>query len=187
MAASLRGKVAVRDLSAPPRLVWRLRSAFGVNARADILALLLSCPAGTEMRVADIARQTGFSKRNAALAIESMALAGVVETDRKGNSDRVALPVDSPLRAFLPRPVASPDWTSRWTVAIEVLRLVERLADAPDGVVVVEERLAAESLGPRLRDAGLPRPDLTVRGPAFAATFDSWIGALAAVLSDLAQ
>jgi hypothetical protein len=187
MAASLRGKVAVRDLSAPPRLVWRLRSAFGVNARADILALLLSCPAGTEMRVADIARQTGFSKRNAALAIESMALAGVVETDRKGNSDRVALPVDSPLRAFLPRPVASPDWTSRWTVAIEVLRLVERLADAPDGVVVVEERLAAESLGPRIRDAGLPRPDLTVRGPAFAATFDSWIGALAAVLSDLAQ
>jgi hypothetical protein len=33
MAASLRGKVAVRDLSAPARLVWRLRSAFGVNAR----------------------------------------------------------------------------------------------------------------------------------------------------------
>ena len=56
---------------APARLVWRLRSAFGVNARADILALLLSCPAGTEMRVADIARRTGFSKRNAALAIES--------------------------------------------------------------------------------------------------------------------
>jgi hypothetical protein len=187
MAASLRGKVAVRDLSAPARLVWRLRSAFGVNARADILALLLSWPAGTEMRVADIAARTGFSKRNAALAIESMRLAGVVETDRKGNSDRVALPVDSPLRAFLPRPVAAPDWISRWTVAIELLRLAERLADAPDGAVIVEERLAAESLGPRLRDAGLPRPDLTVRGSAFAASFDAWIGALAAVLSDLAQ
>jgi hypothetical protein len=187
MAASLRGKVAVRDLSAPARLVWRLRSAFGVNARADVLALLLSFPAGTEMRVADIARRTGFSKRNAALAIESMRLAGVVETDRRGNSDRVALPVDSPLRAFVPRPVAAPDWTSRWTVAIEILRLTERLADAPDGAVVVEERLAAESLGPRLRDAGLPRPDLTVRGSAFAASFDAWIEALAAVLSDLAQ
>jgi len=187
MAASLRGKVAVRDLSAPARLVWRLRSAFGVNARADVLALLLSCPGGTEMRVADIARRTGFSKRNTALAIESMALAGVVETDRKGNSDRVALPVDSPLRAFLPRPVAAPDCASRWTVAIEILRLAERLAGAPDGAVIVEERLAAESLGPRLRDAGLPRPDLTVRGQAFAASFDAWIGALSAVLSDLAQ
>jgi hypothetical protein len=187
MAASLRGKVAVRDLSAPARLVWRLRSAFGVNARADILALLLSWPAGTEMRVADIARRTGFSKRNAALAIESMRLAGVVEADRKGNSDRVALPVESALRAFLPRPVAAPDWTSRWTVAIEMLRLAERLVDAPDGAVIVEERLVAESLGPRLRDAGLPRPDLTVRGSAFAASFDAWIGALAAVLSDVAQ
>ena len=187
IGASSRGKVAVRDLSAPSRLVWRLRSAFGVNARADILALLLSFPAGMEMRVADIARRTGFSKRNAALAIESMRLAGVVEADRKGNSDRVALPVDSPLRAFLPRPIPAPDWASRWIVAIEVLRLVERLADAPDGAVVVEERLAAESLGPRLRDAGLPRPDLTVRGQAFAASFDAWIGALSAVLSDLAQ
>ena len=48
MSASLRGKVAVRDLSSPARLVWRLRSAFGVNARADILGLLLSSPAGTE-------------------------------------------------------------------------------------------------------------------------------------------
>ena len=187
MAASLRGKVAVRDLSAPARLLWRLRSAFGVNARADVLALLLSRPAGTEMRVADIARRAGFSKRNAALAIESMRLAGVVEADRKGNADRVALPADSPLRALLPHPVAAPDWTSRWTVAIELLRLAERLTDAPDGAVVVEERLAAESLGPRLRDAGLPRPDLTVRGTAFAAAFDTWIGALAAVLTDLAQ
>lgn len=186
-AASLRGKVVVRDLSAPARLVWRLRSAFGVNARADILALLLSWPAGTEMRIAEIARRTGFSKRNAALAIESMALAGVVEADRKGNSDHVALPVDSPLRAFLPRAVAAPDWTSRWIVAIEMLRLAERLADAPDGAVVVEARLGAESLVPRLRDAGLPRPDLTVRGSAFTGSFDAWVGALAAVLSDLAQ
>jgi hypothetical protein len=53
--------------------------------------------------------------------------------------------------------------------------------------VIVEERLAAESLGPKLRDAGLPRPDLTVRGSAFAATFDSWIGALASVFSDPAR
>jgi hypothetical protein len=116
-----------------------------------------------------------------------MRLAGVVEADRKGNADHVALPVDSPLRAFLLRTVAAPDWTSRWTVAIEMLRLAERLADAPDGAVIVEERLAAESLGPRLRDAGLPRPDLTVRGSAFAASFDAWIAALAAVLSDLTQ
>ena len=48
-------------------------------------------------------------------------------------------------------------------------------------------RLAAESLGPRLRHAGLPRPDLTVRGPGFAASFDAWTEALAAVLSDRAQ
>ena len=187
LAASLRGKVAVRDLLAPARLVWRLRSAFGVNARADVLALLLSCPAGTQMRVADIARRSGFSKRTAAVAIESMRLAGVVETSRQGNSDRVALPVDSPLRAFLPHPVDAPDWASRWTVAIELSRLAERLAGAPDGAVIVEERLAADSLGPRLHDAGLPRPDLTVRGSAFAASFDEWLGALAAVLSDPTQ
>jgi hypothetical protein len=187
LAASMRGKVAVRDLSAPARLVWRLRSAFGVNARADILALLLSSAVGTEMRVADVARRTGFSKRNAAMAIESMRLAGIVETDRKGNSDRVALPIDSPLRAFMPHPVAAPDWAYRWTAAVALLRLEGRLAGAPAGAVIVERRLAAESLGPGFRDAGLPRPDLTVRGPDFAASFDAWLVAIAATLSDVSR
>jgi hypothetical protein len=187
MNASHRGKVAVRDLSAPARLVWRLRSAFGVNARADILAMLLSTPSGTELRIAEVARRTGFSKRNVALAIESMRLAGIVETDRRANSDRVTLPADTPLRAFLREPIPAPDWTARWTVVVQLLRLADRLSGAPDGAVLVEERLIAESLTPTLRDAGLPRPDLAVRGPGFAASFEGWIGALTTVLSDVGR
>lgn len=175
LGIALRGKIVVRDLASPARLIWRLRAAFGVNARADILALLLCLPAGTSPSVADVARRTRFSKRNVAIAIESMRLAGVVETDRIGNAHRVALSDGSPLRAFLPRPgISAPDWTARWTVVVALIHAAEDLADAPEGAAVVEEKLVAERAYPYLRDASLPKPDTSALGPSFAVAFDAW-------------
>lgn len=181
-----RGKVVVNGLETASRLVWRLRAAFGVNARPDILATLLAMPP-IPVTVAELARRTRFTKRNVAVAVTSMALAGILEVDRIGNEDQVSLPTDSPLRNWLLPTgiVAQIDWTSRWMVALRVLRLVESLEHASPAARLVEGRVTLESLLPALRSAALARPDLSVVGPAFAPVYDAWISALGKTLRSL--
>lgn len=182
-----RGKVVVSDLTGPARLIWRLRAAFGVNARADILVALAQTP-DRALTIADLARRTRFTKRNVAVAVSSMALAGAVEADRRGNEDRIRLADDFPLRPWLDlASTAAIDWTSRWGVALRMLSAADATAPTPPAVRAVELRAAAVDLLGCLSDACLPRPDLTVTGPAAAGTYDGWISQLAVVFRDVSQ
>jgi hypothetical protein len=182
-----RGKVVVSDLSGPARLNWRLRAAFGVNARADILVALAMTP-DRAMTIADLARHTRFTKRNVAVAVSAMALAGVVEAERRGNEDRVRLADGLPLRPWLDvSSTAAVDWTGRLTVALRLLRAADATADASLAVRAVELRAVAVDLLGRLSEARLPRPDLTVTGREAAETFDAWVSQLAVVFRDLSQ
>lgn len=180
-----RGKVVVSDLAAPSRLVWRLRAAFGVNARADILVALAATP-DRPLTVADLARRTRFTKRNVAVSVASMALAGVLEVDRFGNEDRVRLAPDFPLRTWLDLPPgAAVDWTSRWKVALTVLRVADATEAASPAVRAVELRACIAGLLGDLHDAGLPRPDFSIVGAEAAAVYDAWLVRLADVLGDV--
>jgi hypothetical protein len=174
----------VSDLSGPARLNWRLRAAFGVNARADIL-VALAMMAEHAMTIADLARATRFTKRNVAVAVSAMALAGVVEADRRGNEDRVRLAEGLPLRPWLAVPSrAAIDWTARLTVALRLLRAADATAGASLAVRAVELRAAIVELLGHLSEARLPRPDLTVTGSDAAGTFEAWISQLAALFRD---
>ncbi len=181
-----RRKVLVADLASPAQLVWRLRGAFGVNARADIIAALLAMPAPA-ISVADLARLTRFTKRNIAQAAAGMRLAGVVEIDRVGNEDRIRLAPRAPLRSWLlPEPIAPfIDWPSRWRVLVATLRLLDETAGATAAVRAVEARAGLESLRPLLNGAALPVPDMAAVGPAFSLVFDSWAQELERVLRSL--
>lgn len=182
-----RRKVLVDDLAAPSRLAWRIRAAFGVNARADIIAALLTMPAGSTS-VAELARRTRFTKRNVALALASMRLAGVIEVARLGNEDRVRLASESPLRAWLlPRPTVAIDWTSRWKIALHSLRVVEATEQASPAVRAVEGRASVAALLPAIADAALPRPDISAVGPAFAGAYDAWVSAIGEVLRSVGE
>lgn len=183
-----RGKVVASDLAAPSRLTWRLRAAFGVNARADLLVVLAAAP-NHRLALADLAQRTRFTKRNVAAAVASMALAGVVEVDRVGIQDRVRLAPDFPLRPWLDVPAsASVDWTSRWTVALRMLRVAEATETASPVVRAVELRAALAVLQTALFGAHLPKPDLTAVGSeAVALTSDAWLESLVLVLRDLAR
>ncbi len=175
----------VKDLAGPARLVWRMRAAFGVNARADILVALAAAPVHS-MTVADLARRTRFTKRNVAVAVSSMALAGVVEVDRFGNADRVRLAPDFPLRGWLDvPPKALIDWTSRWRVALEMLRVAETVRTATTAVRAVELRAALAELLGVMADAHIPRPGLSVSGAPAAAVYDDWLVRLGQVLGDV--
>jgi hypothetical protein len=176
------GLVVVRDLAAPARLVWRLRAGFGVNARADILATLLQAPA--PLSIADLAARTRFGKRAVAGAVADMALADLADVERVRNADRVRLADEAPVRAWLSAPIAPPfDEVSRWRCVLAALDLHARIDGASEAVRAVEERAVADTLRPALATGGLPRPDTSVLGAAFAAEADAWFEALAGAIA----
>lgn len=176
------GLVVVRDLTAPSRLVWRLRAGFGVNARADILAVLLGAPA--PLSIADLAARTRFGKRAVAGAVADMALAGLADVERAGNADRVRLADGAPVRAWLAAPAApARDEASRWRGVLAARDLHDRIGGAPSTVRAVEGRALVDTLRPALVAGGLPRPDTTVLGAAFASEVDSWFEAMATAVA----
>ena len=176
------GLVVVRDLVAPARLVWRLRAGFGVNARADVLAALLVAP--VPISIADLAARTRFGKRTVAGAVADMALAGLAEVARIGNTDRICLAEGVPLRSWLPAGAASArDEASRWHCVLAALALAERVEGAPDSVRAVEGRASTDELRTALTAGGLPKPDSRMVGSTFSAALDTWFDALAVAIA----
>jgi hypothetical protein len=167
-----RGKARLESAGSRPRLRVRLRAAFGVNARADVLAALLAAPQNG-LSVADLARKTRFTKPSTAFAVDALVLAGLLEARAVGNERRLVL---AKLGAILPGlrpPIVQPDWVARFGVALEVLRF-DRHGLSPS-VRAIEERRVVESLLARISGEGLPTPNIDAFGIDFAYAFDRWI------------
>ncbi len=167
-----RGKARLNSALAPPRLRIRLRAAFGVNARADVLAALLAVPQ-IGLSVADLARKTRFTKPNVAFAVDALVLAGLLEARAVGNERRVALVRNCDILPGL-RPLAQPDWVSRFGVALAVLRFAGQEGMSPS-VRAIEARRLVEGLRTRILGEGLPQPDLEALGDDFGAALDRWV------------
>ena len=172
-----RGKARLESALPVPRLRIRLRAAFGVNARADVLAALLSAPE-IGLSVADLARRTRFTKPNVTFALDALALAGLTETRQVGNERRIALARPGEILPGLRPPVAQPDWVSRFGVALEVLRFAG-LGGMSASVRAIEARRVVEALQSRILGEGLPKPNLGALGDEFSSAFDRWTVQLA--------
>jgi len=168
-----RGKARLDSAASPARLRVRLRAAFGVNARADILAALLAAPAGGRS-VADLARVTRFTKPNVASAVDALLLAGLLTARIVGNERRVFLSQKGAILPKLRPPVPQPDWVARFGVALEVLRFTER-DDMSTAVRAIEARGVVDSVIDRISTEGIPKPNLEALGVEFATAFDRWI------------
>lgn len=167
-----RAKVRMPDLRMPALLAWRLRSAFGVAARADTLVVLATTP-DQAYPLADLARLTRSTKRNVTLAVRALAVAGLVEVDRIGNEQRVRLTRHAGFRGWIGRtPARYVDWTAQFAVVTALLEL--DLSGVSLIVRAVEARALVEGLLPEIRRADLPAPDTASLGEAFAAAFDAW-------------
>lgn len=168
-----RGKARLESASSRPRLLIRLRAAFGVNARADVLAALLDADE-RGLTIAALARRTRFTKPTIASVVEALVLAGLIEPVR-GTGDRhyariPGRPILPGLRAAIPQP----DWASRFLVALELLRFERREFQSP-AVRLVEARRLAGSVMDIVVQEGMPRPALDETGPAFLRAYDRWI------------
>lgn len=80
-APTRRKELGALKLVEGPSLVLRLRAGFGVNAKADVLALLLGL-GGTAASLKVIAAATGYTERMIRTATEEMVLAGFIHEIR---------------------------------------------------------------------------------------------------------
>ncbi|MGH2511886.1 MAG: MarR family transcriptional regulator, partial [Candidatus Limnocylindrales bacterium] len=172
-----RGKARLETARAPALLRIRLRAAFGVNARADILAALLAVPS-IGLSLADLARATRFTKPSVAFAVDALVLAGLLDARPVGNERRLVLVADGALLPGLWPPLAQPDWVTRFGVALEVLRFTRRTT-LPNSAQAIEARWLVDALQTRVKREGLPQPGLDALGEEFVGAFTRWVAALA--------
>ncbi len=168
-----RGKARLESARSRSRLRIRLRAAFGVNARADVLAALLAAP-HSGLSVADLARRTRFTKPNVAFAVDALVLAGLLEARTVGNERRFVLARPGEILPGLRPPIVQPDWVARFGVALEVLRF-DRQDEMSPSVRAIEARRLVEGLLPRITNQALPQPDLDTFGAQFSSAFDRWV------------
>jgi len=167
-----RDKARLDSAESRPRLRIRLRAAFGVNARADILAALLAASPGG-LNAADLARVTRFTKPSIASALDALLLAGLVTARPVANERRFVLPPKVPILPGLRPPVAQPDWVTQFGVALEVLRFTAR-DDMSTTVRAIEARRLVNSLVDRMSTERMPLPNLEASGVQFGVAFDRW-------------
>lgn len=168
-----RQKARLDSAESRARLRIRLRAAFGVNARADVLAALLATSPGG-LNAADLARVTRFTKPNVASALDALLLAGLVKARPVANERRFVLPPKVPILPGLRPPVAQPDWVNRFRVALEVLRFVVR-DDMSATVRAIEARRMVDPLIDRMSTEGMPIPHVGATGDEFSYAFDRWL------------
>jgi DNA-binding transcriptional ArsR family regulator len=168
-----RGKARLDSAESKPRLRIRLRAAFGVNARADILAALLATSSGG-LNAADLARVTRFTKPSVAEALEALTLAGLVTQRHVANERRYELPPKLSLLPRLRSPVRQPDWVRRFGLGLEVHRFL--LRDFMSTTVrAIEGRRLLDSLSDRIASERAPEPYLDGVGEELAGAFDRWV------------
>ncbi len=168
-----RHKARLDSAESSARLRIRLRAAFGVNARADVLAALLATSPGG-LNAADLARVTRFTKPNVASALDALILAGLVTARPVANERRFVLPPKIAILPGLRPPVPQPDWVTRFGVGLEVVRFVVR-DDMSTTVRAIEARRLVDPLINRMSTEGMPIPSLGATGDEFAYAFDRWL------------
>jgi hypothetical protein len=153
-----RGPVKLRQLSQSPNpdqvtnLLFKLRSLFGVQARAEIMAFLLTNEAG---HPAEMAERLAYFPRTIQSTLNDMERSGHVLSGRSGREKRFWLRRDEwrflitwriPAREF-PTWI---DWASRFAAleAVWTFLTSAALSSSPAGVQAIELRATLEKLSP---------------------------------------
>lgn len=153
-----RGQVKLRQLSQSPNpnqatnLIFTLRCLFGVQARAEVMAFLLTNESG---HPAEMAERLAYFPRTIQTTLNDMERSGHVLSGRSGREKRFWLRRDEwrflitwqvPEREY-PTWI---DWASRFAAleAVWIFLNKAELESAPAGVQAIELRAALEKLSP---------------------------------------
>lgn len=156
-AAPATGKSRLAHLNTPARSILRLRCIFGANARAEVLLELLTRRAQAEAGLTALGlSEVGYSKRNIALVLEELRMAGILMSASEGNRARYRLRDAAALeRVLQPIPSAPGRWHLRLPILASFVELSARLQGRDAIVQGIEGRKRLEALMPTILVAGI--------------------------------
>jgi DNA-binding transcriptional ArsR family regulator len=167
-------KSALSDLGRPALIHLRLRSLFGVGARAEIIAALLARP-GLDMSSADLARLNKYTKRNVADIMESLKIGGLVKATRTGNQVRYRLDRRQKLIDLIGSlPSAFPSWTPIFHLLHTILRVSSEFGSKKHEVAGVEAHQALNRMVPVLEQLDLAVPAQQPNAALYWKSFVTW-------------
>ncbi len=172
------GRSTLTSVHSPALLALRLRSLFGVSARAEILRVFLSRP-GDVLSVADIAEIIGYTKRNVADALESLGMTRFVSPQKYRNQIRYSLSQYESFSDFAgPLPSTFPRCDILFRVLLQALEIVSEFENADPSVRAVEARRMVSTVESDLAVTNLPVPEISNSGTAFWDSFCRWSNGL---------
>ena len=154
----LSGKSRLERLDTPARSQLRMRAVFGANARAEIMLEMLTSTSD-EGWTALALSETGYSKRNIAMVLESLVLGGILTATSEGNRTRYRLrDRDGLARVLAPLPQSSGQWHLRLPIVATFLDLASRIERKDAVTQGIEAQKLVTKLQPELvAVGGLPR------------------------------
>jgi len=142
----------------PCNLLWTLRALFGVNARAEIMAWLLTHESG---HPAAIAKETGYFSKSIQVTLNEMEQSGHVRSERDGREKKFRLHRQNwsfliawPESRDFPRWI---NWAPVYYFAFRTLDLLGK-AETPgesENLRAIQQRGFLDEIAPALRESGL--------------------------------
>ena len=170
------GRSVLRPLAERSMIYLRMRSIFGLGARAEVLRYLLF--AHERSTAAMLAAQTNYAKRNVADACESLAQAGVLSTRQVGNRLYFSLADEAALATFLgPAPHILPDWPALLRVVNALFHWSVLEQEMEERVLTVETHQAFSEIHDDLETLQLQAPT-HASGAEFLPIWRNWSATL---------
>ena len=172
-----KGKSRLDHLDTSARSLLRLRCVFGANARAEVLLELLTRGARSDDGLTALAlSEVGYSKRNIAIVLDELRLAGLLVAAREGNRIRYRLANPDALKRVLgPLPSFSSRWHLRLPILAAFVELAERLHGRDALVQSVEARKTLEGLRSSITAAGITAPALSAAADTYWPALQQWL------------
>lgn len=117
----------LRSLEAPALLQLRLRSLFGVSARAEIVRVLLNTPR-EERSAAEVSSLVAYTHRQVTSDLDALRISGLIRRrEAAGRAVYALREPDAVLQVVGPTPEVFPRWTALTDVLVGLLDLSENL------------------------------------------------------------
>lgn len=174
--STLSHKSRTPRLDLPVLIQLRSRQVFGVGARADVIAALVSRRRIEPMRILSL-EVVGYTKPALAAILDDLASVGVLRKWSSGNAAHYLLEKPGPLRALLePVPPAPPSWARRLALIAVVLDTWRRFGDRK--TYAVELAKALERTRPLTVGIEHEQPPLVGRPRRLVDDVDAWAARL---------
>lgn len=174
-------KDGLDDFTRPAIISLRLRTAFGVSARSEILLYFIAHPE-ERATAADLSEIVHYSKRNVEKELEALRKAGMLGVKRRRN--RLEHYVVQPQNLFLfaaPRPDVFPRWDAIFAVLGALLDYEGRVGSMDAAVAAIEARRLLQDQAEHMQASNL-RPPGEAIGRAISTALLRWGGRITEAL-----